>query len=337
MPPFQKDLPMILVVFGTRPEALKLAGPVKLARERGLPIHVHCTGQSPDLLDQAVLPWDSRGNFHALHFPEKQWDFIVVQGDTRTVHESAWLAFELGVPIFHLESGVRTYDLTAPYPEEAYRQSVARIARWHACTTEHNRQNLWNEGIVNRVRVTGSPIVESVRERVDWEQVAEGTYPFALVTLHRRENRGHFADILRGVEDALLRKMAIVWYGHPNSWAAEEANTAGLTLTPFPPEDPKQFATNLAMAEVVITDSGGCQEECATLSQVCIVARTVTDRPESLGAGGAFLGGNTRESVSHAIRNALSIDRSDIDPTIFGDGKASERICDWWTEILGAR
>lgn len=344
---------MILVVYGTRPEALKLQNSVREAKALGLPVHVHCTMQSPQLVDKAILPWDSSGDYHALHFV-KDIDFVVVVGDTRTVHETAWLAFDLGIPIFYCESGVRTYDLTAPYPEEAYRQSVARLAKWHACNTRFNLANLSRERISEKLwgvefgpggsqyfiyedpqyhRVTGSPVVESVRERLASHDLSGKTLSErVVVTLHRRENRGHFANILQGIRDVTVGT-EVIWYTHPNGWAADcaTAQTRGWMRTPANPRD---FALALASASCVVTDSGGVQEECNALGVPCVVARTVTDRPESLGKGGAVLGGNTRESIAQAIREALTIDRSTIDTTIFGDGTASKQVAQWWQEIL---
>lgn len=328
---------MILVVYGTRPEGLKLAPVVRLAKSRGLPVHVHCTMQSPDLVDKAILPWDTEGGGgYELILPVKP-SLVVVQGDTRTAFESAVWAYEQGTPVFHLEAGVRTYDLASPWPEEGYRQMISRVATYHACTTPHNLLNLDRESHVpwldaDRARVTGSPIVESVRERAK-----EGwPVPRMILTLHRRENRGHFGNILAGVDDVCQQgDVGVQWYGHPNSWAAQEARLVWLGFVVKPPCEPSEFATELATAACVITDSGGVQEECNALGVPCVVAREKTDRPESLGKGGAILAGVTAAGVSQAIREALQLDRSTIDRTIFGDGTASAKIVDWWQEIVG--
>lgn len=321
---------VILVVFGTRPEALKLSQCVRLAKSRGLPVHVHCTMQSPDLVDRAILPWDTDGDWkrHCLDQILKP-RLIVVQGDTRTAFETAVAAYELGIPVFYVESGVRTYDLSSPWPEEGYRQMISRIATYHACTTPQCRINLFEEHLFftrdTLPRVTGSPIVESVRGRAS---SGVNFSPYALVTLHRRENRGHFDDILHGVEDAGI---ASIWPSHPNGWAAQE-NTTG--LVPFPPMNPTMFARAINDAAVIITDSGGVQEEGCCVGTPVVVAREKTDRPESLGKGGAILAGTSREGVAKAIREALVMDRSTIDRTIFGDGTASEQIVSWWAELL---
>lgn len=342
---------MILVCQGTRPEQLKLNPIVRLARQRGLPIHLHCTNQSPDLLDPTMEPWDSVSRAMQCNTHPR---LVVVQGDTRTAFEVAVMSFELGIPVFHVEAGVRTYDLSSPWPEEGYRQMISRIATYHACTTQHNADNLthgerrwgtehdWDYGAVpvepsQFLRVTGSPIVESVRERGGTNIFPAGSPHPVILTLHRRENRGHFDDILHGVDDARQGFSLSVfpsWIGHPNGWAAQENTTR---LRPLSPISADAMADSIRHAACVVTDSGGMQEECNVLGVPCVVARTITDRPESLGKGGAILAGNTREGVSKAIREALAMDRTQIQTDCYGDGKASERICDWFAEILEAK
>jgi UDP-N-acetylglucosamine 2-epimerase (non-hydrolysing) len=323
---------MILVAVGTRPELLKMAPVVEEARGRGLPIHVHCTMQSPDLVDRAILPWDTEG-------PQDCLDgvtLLVVQGDTRTAFRMALAAYEQGIPIFHVEAGVRTYDLGSPWPEEGYRQMISRIATYHACSTRRCLENLIRENITTftpramHARVTGSPIVESVRRRSGTVPPKVDRAPHVMVTLHRRENKGHFGEILEGI--ALVNGLGgVTWYSHPNGWAAAENRTA---LIPLPPCPFDVFANELLASDVVVTDSGGVQEECNVLGVPCVVARTETDRPESLGAGGAILGGVNRDGIAVALREAITMDRMDIDATCFGDGSASGQICDWLEEIL---
>lgn len=326
---------VILVVFGTRPEALKLSECVRLAKSRGLKVHVHCTMQSPDLVDQAILPWDSDGSLLPIIHSNPRPRLVVVQGDTRTAFEAAVMAYELGLPIFYVESGIRTYDLASPWPEEGYRQMISRIATYHACTTQQNLKLLDGEGLFRRFddsRITGSPIVESVRERSKVALTKAPAIPYVVVTLHRRENRGHFADILNGVSDAIGKEVGYSWFGHPNGWAVQECDNG---MNHQPPLNAVDFAAVLRDAACVVTDSGGVQEESCCLGTPCVVARSTTDRPESLGKGGAILAGTSREGVAKAIREALQMDRYAIQRDIFGDGKASERIVDWWQEIVG--
>lgn len=322
---------MILVVVGTRPEEIKMRPVVAEARRRGLEVEVWNTHQSADLsgkeLAGDVPPQAPLGLFGRAAL-------VVVQGDTRTATHAAVLAYEQGVPVFHVEAGVRTYDLSSPWPEEGYRQMISRIATYHACTTRHNRENLvardsrvlvWPD---DSIRLTGSPVVDALAG------VTPVTTPsrFMVVTLHRRENRGHFGDILTGIATA---NRQVYWPAHPNGWAVEEA-PKDLAFSPVPPMDHDTFRDHLKAAWVVVTDSGGVQEECNALGVPCVVARTVTDRPESLGKGGAILGGVTADGIANAIRDASFINRSTIDRTCFGDGTASQQIVNWWCDIVGA-
>lgn len=330
---------MILVVFGTRPESLKLAPIVREARKRGLPVHVHCTMQSFDLVSHTMLAYQSEGIL-------KPWvlegaKLLVVQGDTRTAFEAALKGYEAGIPVFHVEAGLRTHDISSPWPEEGYRQMLSRIATYHACTSTLGLMHLIEEGVGttrNRyrstIRVTGSPVVESARQRM-MELIGRRSHPALgsdiLVTLHRRENRPHFGEILRGIADAMLPTERVCWPAHPNHWAVETNPTP---LDPIDPLDPWEFVELLATARLVVTDSGGVQEEAHALGVPCVVARTSTDRQETIGEGGGILAGVTREGVASAIREARMMDNTRITRTAYGNGDASRLIVDWWAEIL---
>lgn len=337
---------MILVCYGTRPEALKLAPVVAAARRLNLPVHVHCTMQSPDLLDREILPWQTLDSDVEYLMPDVE--LVVVQGDTRTAFEWALQGYERGIPIFHIEAGLRTHDTSSPWPEEGYRQMISRIARYHACTSTLGLMHLIEEKVGTSrnlphatIRVTGSPVVESVRERAE----ALHTAPLVdskqiLLTLHRRENRRHFGDILRGVSSmASALGYTVVWPTHPNGWAQEAYNElspeAQAPLRLFDPMSATAFTQAMLESAFVVTDSGGVQEECNVLGVPCVVARRVTDRPESVGAGGAILpktmDGN---EIFGACVQALDVDRRAIVRSCFGDGTASRAIAGWWQEIL---
>jgi UDP-N-acetylglucosamine 2-epimerase (non-hydrolysing) len=251
----------------------------------------------------------------------------------------------------HGEGGVRSGDLSSPWPEEGYRAMISRIATHHAVTTEHNLRNLQREGLQGEsIRVTGSPVVESVRERMSRHGPLGGPHEQVrvLLTLHRRENRGHFGDIFAGIAAAFqllpgpdsnvntLRDPHIEWPTHPNGWAMDEAPEWAFRCSkpPFPAD---LLAGHLANADLVITDSGGLQEESCVAGVPCCVARTVTDRPESLytePGGNCVLGGNTSAGITQAIQTALGLDRTKFRKDIYGDGTASKQISEWLQSIV---
>jgi UDP-N-acetylglucosamine 2-epimerase (non-hydrolysing) len=333
---------MILAIAGTRPELVKLAPVVTLARQRGLAVHVHCTMQSPDLVDRDILAWDSSGpwlcadDFAGLGIIA---EIVVVQGDTRTAFEAAVTAYEHALPIFHLEAGVRTYNPISPWPEEGYRQMISRIATYHACTTARCMTNLINEGLGRQaIRQTGSPVVDSIRQRVAALQTAPvSASKQILLTLHRRENRRHFSAILSAVAGyAFLHEMSVLWPTHPNGWALGACgNDVRGAFTIVPPLSPTAFAQAMLDSAFVVTDSGGVQEECNALGIPCAVMRDQTDRPESVGAGGAFLPSQLWGVSPFSVLGIThATDRAAINRDVFGDGTASEQIVDWWQDIL---
>jgi UDP-N-acetylglucosamine 2-epimerase (non-hydrolysing) len=341
----------VIFCYGTRPESLKISPVVRECEAHGVQCEVVCTNQSPDLLDPSILPMSFYLDVASIEW--SLYGLCAVQGDTRTAFQCAVAAFEAGVPVVHIEAGVRSGHLSSPFPEEGYRRMISQIATYHACTTYQNAINLSGsilgmaaertDGTILKscpqppynIRVTGSPIVESVRERVT--DCSSGGTELILVTLHRRENRGHFADILRGIGDA--RNGRLVWWAaHPNGWAEEEWKERCTTFAPRPPLQADAFALAVSTARVVVTDSGGVQEESSVLGVPCVVARTVTDRPESLVSehgGNCVLGGNTREGIARAIGEALALDRSQFRTDIYGDGTASRQLAEWIKEIVG--
>ncbi len=335
----------ILVVWGTRPESLKLAGPVREMQRLGLQVWRHCTGQSHDLLDQSVLPWDSFGPLTADLFKDKA--VTCVEGDTFAAWEGAYQSFLAGVPVFQIEAGVRSGRLDSPFPEEGLRKCISQLATFHCATTEHNYENLQRERLIRadkqmrwNVKVTGSPIVESVRLRAVGQRTTALHFvdpgPLVVVTLHRRENQGHFGDILAGIQQGVsgMERPDVRWYSHPNGWAVKERTPENFRWAPLAPLDANHFAQVLDDAALVISDSGGVIEEASCLGIPSVQAREVTDRPECLGQG-SVLGGITTESTSEAIREALQIDRRMIPKNLYGDGHASQRIAEWLQEIVG--
>jgi UDP-N-acetylglucosamine 2-epimerase (non-hydrolysing) len=353
---------MIAVVYGTRPEAIKLAPVVEAMRCRQLPVRVVCTGQHESLLDGAadLEPDDGLGLMHARQQPGdflprciealyRLWSppisrpaRVVVQGDTATAFAAALAAFHLQVPVAHVEAGLRSHDLTAPFPEEGYRQMISRIADRHYAPTQRALENLLGEGIGMRrttsILVTGNTGIDAAM-RVG-SRKSPFDPPYVLVTLHRREA---FGEPMRAVCRA-IRKLAgttragaaplsFVVPMHPNPAARavieeELAGSAHVSLIePMPHED---LITVLRSAWCVLTDSGGIQEEAPAFGVPVLVARETTERPEGIEAGAALVVGYDEKVIVQTILGMRESPREYeamwLPRMIYGDGQAAERI-----------
>ncbi len=355
------DGPVVLV-FGTRPEIIKLA-PVSWAlAAQGVPCTRVSSGQHPDLLaglardlevpidvDLAVgsppgCPSElverilarMRGVLATL-----RPSVVVVQGDTTTAFAAALAAFYAGVGIAHVEAGLRTASLHDPWPEEAHRRLVTRIADLHLAPTPANRRTLLTEGVeAERVVVVGNPVVDTLQRVIARRRpaIAEAA-PFdrpIVVTMHRREGLGRplrrRLAVLRDHLDA-NPDVGLVFPVHPNP-SVGEAAVAVLGDHPrvrlLPALGYSAFVELLGRASVVVTDSGGVQEEAPALGVPVIVARRVTERTEGLATGLARLA-STPEALARALREPWPATARRHSP--FGDGRAAERI----VAELGAR
>ena len=301
----------IVFVYGTRPEAIKI-GPVSAALRR-LKVEpvIIATGQHTDLLRGTPTESDLRGGkslglksldsvegwlHHAAPILQKALpdeSLVVVQGDTMSAYAGAVAASQRGLPIAHIEAGVRSFDLSDPWPEEDLRRRITRLADWHYAPTSTAWSNLAREGIPpNRIVTTGNPVVSALNRYTTVSPVAEPE-PEILVTMHRREWRtkggvvetvNAFAEAAREYWDWTIR-----WPVHPaiKRYFPKGAFPDNLILDA--PLAYERFAPLLASCWGVITDSGGVQEEAATLGVPTAVLRHNTDRPEAVAQGIARL------------------------------------------------
>ena len=359
----------VLVLAGTRPEAVKLAPVVRALRarlgERAARLGV--TAQHRDMLDAALRDLDLRADFDldatrpgqtptsALaamlsglerELTKRPPAVVVVQGDTTTALAGALAAFHLKIPVAHVEAGLRTGDLADPFPEEANRSLIARLAALHFAPTRAAREHLLREGIAPAlVRVTGNTAVDAVL----WAKaraLKSGAPPagdYALVTLHRRESFG--APMAR-LFKALLRildehpDLRLIYPVHPNpqvrAAALREVRHSRAELRP--PAPYLEFVRLMAGAKLILTDSGGIVEEAASLSKPVLILRETTERPELVAVGGALIAGTTERGVAAAARRVLG------DPALYkrmtgvtnpyGDGRAAERVAAGVAELL---
>lgn len=367
----------IMPIFGTRPEAIKMAPIVAELQESPLfDCVVTVTGQHREMLDQVnelfgIVPdndldiLQQRQSLSAIMtrtidgldkiFSTDKPDAVIVQGDTTTSTAGAIAAFYHGIPVVHVEAGLRSGDLFSPFPEEANRRITSQIASLHLAPTLVSKANLLAEGInADDVVVTGNSVIDALLTTVgkeirftdpQLEELAASGRRILLVTTHRRENQG---DAMRGVGRALARladsapDMVIVLPVHKNPAVREavlpalEGKPNVLVTEPLPYGE---FTRMLSLAHIVLTDSGGVQEEAPSLGKPVLVMRDNTERPEALEAGTVKLIGTDEERIVTEVSRLLHDSEhfaamaNSVNP--YGDGKAAARTVAAIQELLG--
>ena len=358
----------VLVLAGTRPEAIKLAPVIRAFRaETSWRVRFLTTAQHRDLLDQALERFDFRPDMDldlmraaqsSIDFLSRALpavgdairntnpDLVVVQGDTNTAVVGALAAFHLQIPIGHVEAGLRSHDLGNPYPEEANRRIISQLASLHYAPTETNRRSLVSEGVdPDLVVVTGNPIVDALHEVLDGfdpdhgARVAHadpGASRLVLVTLHRRESLGTPLERMCGALNRLVEThshVSLVWPVHPNPAVRETVleQCGGVDrIRLIDPVGYVEFVRLMCEADLIISDSGGVQEEAPTVGTPLLVARDVTERPEVIECGAARLIGRDPERLL-AEATELLMDQKAYSAMLnkknpYGDGHAAERI-----------
>ncbi len=359
----------VLSVFGTRPEAIKMAPVVReLERHPDLLVSRVCiTAQHRQMLDQALRVFGVRPDHDLDVMQEDQSptqvatavlarlepiltterpDWVLVQGDTTTVAAAAMAAFYAGIKVGHVEAGLRSFDMHQPFPEEGNRRIASVFADLNFAPTHRSRENLIREGVAPAsIRVTGNPVIDALQwivrlpydptngplRRVPWQR------RLILVTAHRRENFGapleNICLALRDIAKAYPDDVHIVYPIHPNPNVREPAcrllgSCPGITL--IEPLDYLPLSYLMQRSTLVLTDSGGLQEEAPGLGKPVLVMRNVTERPEAVDAGTARLVGTERLRIVEWTRQLLD-DEAEyrkmaqaVNP--FGDGHAAERI-----------
>lgn len=362
----------VLSIFGTRPEAVKMAPVVKaLEAAPGFESRVCVTAQHRQMLDQVLEIFDihpdhdlnlmrpnqSLAQLTAAIFTHldplltrEKPDWILVQGDTTTVMAAALLGFYQRIRVGHVEAGLRTGDRWQPFPEEINRRVAGVVADLHFAPTEHARQNLLREGVPAwRIKVTGNPAIDALNEittrpsppqaqdlleRLD---IRPGGKQLVMVTAHRRENFGQpLEDIcaaLRRLAQAYPQRLQLVYPVHLNPNVQQPVfrllgDVANITL--LPPLDYLPMVHLMRRAVLVLTDSGGIQEEATSLGVPTLVLRAVTERPEGVEAGVLKLVGTDSEMIFSSARQLLedpqAYARMANAQNPFGDGHAAGRI-----------
>ena len=363
----------IIAVVGTRPDAIKMCPLIAELREReGFEVRVCATGQHKELLSTALASFGvvpdydmgimskGQGLFDITErvmtkmgelIERESPDYVMVHGDTASAFSAALAAFYKRVPVCHVEAGLRTYDLSSPFPEEFYRRAIALMASYHFAPTSVAGSNLLSEGIEEgRVFVTGNTVLDSLRF-TEKENCSHPLIDFVqnsrmiLLTAHRRENQG---EAMRSIFSAVLRildefpEVKVVYPVHPSPAVravAREMLGSHPRIALCEPLDVSLFHSLLSRCYIALTDSGGVQEEAVSLHKPVLVIRNTTERGEGVLSGGIRLIGTSEGSVYRGIRTLLESRSLYYAMTQtknpFGDGRASQRIADHIDNISG--
>lgn len=356
----------ILIVFGTRPEAIKMCPLVKELRTRKELQTVVCvTGQHRQMLDQVLHAFGVVPEYDLSIMQQQQTlfdvtarilekmrgvlaaeqpDVVLVHGDTTTTFATALACFYLQIPVGHVEAGLRTYNIDSPYPEEFNRQAVGIVAAYHFAPTALSRENLLREGkAAETIFVTGNTAIDALQTTVreeyahpelDWCRGSR----MVLLTAHRRENLGEpmhrmFRAIKRIVDET--PDVKVIYPIHMNPVVRKAARDIFGDDSRFhiiEPLDVLDFHNFLARAHLILTDSGGIQEEAPSLGKPVLVMRDTTERPEGIAAGTLKLVGTNEETIYTEFRRLLEDEAAyqamSRASNPYGDGFASKRIAD---------
>ncbi|MGN9119676.1 non-hydrolyzing UDP-N-acetylglucosamine 2-epimerase [Turicibacter bilis] len=357
----------VMLVFGTRPEAIKMCPLVKeLKSKENLETIVCVTGQHRQMLDQVLEAFDVVPDYDLSVMKDKQTLFdvtqnilgkmkevleevkpnvVLVHGDTSTTFVTALACFYLQIPVGHVEAGLRTYDIYSPFPEEFNRQATGIVAKYHFAPTEVAKNNLLKEGKkAEDIYVTGNTAIDALKTTVkedyhhsvlDW--VGEESR-LIMLTAHRRENLGEplknmFSAIKRIVDEH--EDIKVIYPIHMNPLVREIANSIlgdHERIRIIEPLEVLDFHNFLNKSYLILTDSGGIQEEAPSLGKPVLVMRDTTERPEGVAAGTLKLVGTDEEVIYEnfklLLNNEEAYKKMSQASNPYGDGQASKRIAD---------
>lgn len=371
------------IIFGTRPEAIKLAPLIlKFKQKADIDCRVCVTAQHRQMLDQVLEVFDivpdtdlnlmmpnqtlggltSRAIDAIDHYlATEKPDVVLVQGDTTTVLCAALAAFYHRIPVAHVEAGLRTGNMQSPWPEEANRVLTTRLAKWYFAPTEVNRKNLLHEGVPDKdILVTGNTVIDALflaLEKIknvppEIEGVPDrslellGDRKMVLITGHRRENFGDgFEHICHAIAELANRfpDVHFVYPVHLNPNVREPVQrilgkATGNNIHLIAPQSYLPFVALMNRAYLILTDSGGVQEEAPSLGKPVLVMRDTTERPEAVTAGTVKLVGTSQDAIIAEATRLLTDQVAYFAMTRahnpYGDGKAANRICDFLTSEI---
>ena len=356
----------VMLVFGTRPEAIKMCPLVKeLKTRKNIETIVCVTGQHRQMLDQVLEAFNVKPDYDLSIMKDKQTlfdvtvnilerikavfeevkpDVVLVHGDTTTTFVTTLAAFYMQIPVGHVEAGLRTYNIYSPYPEEFNRQAVGIVAKYNFAPTEASKQNLLNEGKeASTIYVTGNTAIDALKTTVKEEYTHEqlewaSDSRLVMLTAHRRENLGEplkniFKAIRRIVEE--YDDIKVIYPIHMNPVVRQTANEIlgdCDKIKIIEPLEVLDFHNFLAKSYMILTDSGGIQEEAPSLGKPVLVMRDTTERPEGIKAGTLKLVGTDEERIYKEFKELLDNKEEYMKMSKasnpYGDGFACKRIAD---------
>lgn len=356
----------VMLVFGTRPEAIKMCPLVKELKKRKNVMTVVCvTGQHREMLDQVLKAFDVVPEYDLSIMKERQTlfdvttnvlngvevvlkevrpDVVLVHGDTSTTFATALACFYLQIPVGHVEAGLRTYNTMSPYPEEFNRQAVSIISRYNFAPTEYSKENLIHEGKnPDTIYVTGNTAIDALKTTVREDY----THPelewaknnkLILITAHRRENIGEpMKNMFRAIKRVMDEEddVKVIYPIHMNPIVREIAELIfgdDERIHIIEPLDVLDFHNFQNRSYLILTDSGGIQEEAPSLGKPVLVMRDTTERPEGINAGTLRLVGTKEETIyqnfKQLLENVSEYEKMSKASNPYGDGFASKRIAD---------
>lgn len=359
-------LKKVMIVFGTRPEAIKMCPLVReLKGRKNIDTKVCVTGQHRQMLDQVLEVFDVVPDYDLGIMKDRQTlfdvtqrilekmkiileqekpDVVLVHGDTSTTFSTALSAFYLQIPVGHVEAGLRTYDIYSPFPEEFNRQSTGIIAKYHFAPTDKSKQNLLKEGKSEKnIYVTGNTAIDALNITVKEDYMHEifdwvGDDRLIMLTAHRRENIGKpLEDMFKAVKRIVdeYKDIKVVYPIHMNPLVIKIAKNVFKDqdrVKIIEPLEVVDFHNFLNRAYIILTDSGGIQEEAPSLGKPVLVMRNTTERPEGIEAGTLKLVGTSEsyiyESFKELLNNKKAYESMSKSSNPYGDGLASKRIAD---------
>lgn len=355
-----------MLVFGTRPEAIKMCPLVRELKQRSALRTLVCvTGQHRQMLDQVLEAFQVVPDYDLFIMKEQQTlfdvteavlnglrkvlererpDLVLVHGDTSTAFSAALACFYLRIPVGHVEAGLRTGHLYSPYPEEFNRQAVSLISQYHFAPTEQAKENLLREGKrAETIYVTGNTVIDGLKTTVrpdythpelDWAADSR----LILLTAHRRENLGdRMHQMFRAVRRVLEEHpdVKVLYPIHSNPAVRQAANAVfrgADRIHIIEPLSVVDFHNFQARCYMILTDSGGIQEEASSLGKPVLVMRDTTERPEGIAAGTLRLVGTREEDIYQSFTELLEVPASyqamSCVSDLYGDGQACRRIAD---------